>query len=168
VLLLHHVGVITFENASIGVRILHTSNEHRKRRHGLYVTSTTITDLIFSVSRNMEFGMIKKVYYYDMILLQDDELKGEYKDSVVWRRDSKIFNWTGSYPITQIIDGQGQPVEPAYSQWVERSQTIMRIGDEPNKNVFFSLDDYDGVSSKVRDCDALRYASRNQTDGGSS
>jgi hypothetical protein len=97
-----------------------------------------------------------KAYFYDMILVDDDELKGEYKDSVVWRRDSTVFNWSGSYPMTQIIDGTGQPVEPAYSQWVERSQTRMRIGDEPNKNVFFSLDDYDGISSKVRDCEVLR------------
>jgi hypothetical protein len=100
--------------------------------------------------------MIYKVYWYDMILVEDDELKGEYKDSVVWRRDSTILTLSGSYPMTQIINGQGQPVEPAYSQWLERSQTRMRIGAEPNKNVFFSLDDYDGVSTKVRECEALR------------
>jgi hypothetical protein len=91
-----------------------------------------------------------------MILVDDDEAKGEYKDSVIWRRDSTILTWEGSYPMTQIINGQGQPVEPAYSQWLERSQKHMRIGDEPNKNVFFTLDDYDGVSTKARKCDALR------------
>lgn len=91
-----------------------------------------------------------------MILVEDDDLKGEYKDSVVWRRDSTILTWAGSYPLTQIINGQGQPVEPAYSQWLEQSQNRMGRGKEPNKDVFFSLDDYDGVSTKARKCDAVR------------
>ena len=85
--------------------------------------------------------------------MEDAELKGDRKDSVIWSRDSTILAFgPWNYPMTQIIDGQGQPIEPAYSQFVASSKQRLRIGDEPNKNVFFSLDDYNGQSTKIRSC----------------
>jgi hypothetical protein len=73
------------------------------------------------------------VIYFDMVLVTDDNEKGDRVDSVIWRRNSVILGIPSNYPLTQIVDGNGNRIEPAYSQWLEDQ----KIRGDPNMNAFY-------------------------------
>jgi len=44
----------------------------------------------------------------------------KYPNSVVWGRPSKLLGISGAYyELTQVIDGEGNKLEPAYSDWLK-------------------------------------------------
>jgi hypothetical protein len=77
-----------------------------------------------------------EVVDFDMVLVTNDTEKGDRVDSVIWRRNTAILGSSiAPYPLTQIVDGNGTRIEPAYSQWLEDQ----KIRGDPNMNAFYSI-----------------------------
>lgn len=100
------------------------------------------------------FGPCMNWYIYtDMRLLTDPAEKGNYTNSVVWTRHTTgikpVNNYT--YPLIQIIDGDGRPIEPAYSDWLA-DESHPNAGDQPNINWFHAIRDDAPLTSVAQQC----------------
>ena len=62
-----------------------------------------------------------------MTLVTDsnNEVQRMYPNSYIWQRDTFLgFDLLSfSYHSIQILDGKGNPLEPAYSDWLKTSKT---------------------------------------------
>jgi hypothetical protein len=69
--------------------------------------------------------------------------KGNYTNSVYWDRLSTglLFQEDSLYPYVQIIDGNGNKLEPAYGDWLKDQSNTGTSGNSPNENFFHELDD---------------------------
>jgi hypothetical protein len=59
---------------------------------------------------------------FSMKKLKDTEKPSKYNKSVVWGRPSSVLGFeVGSayYDLVQVMDGNGQKLEPAYSDWLK-------------------------------------------------
>lgn len=75
-----------------------------------------------------------------------EEGKGDHENSVLWNRTSQgIFFPDGDeYLLLQIINGNGDPIEPAYQDWIEIQSDPNNSGHEPNVNYFSALNERKG------------------------
>lgn len=79
-----------------------------------------------------------------MVLLSDKNVKDKIKKgkrakSVVWERGTQLLGGKReTYQMPQVIDGNGNPVEPAYSEWIQADMDFKqnKPGDIPNQCVF--------------------------------
>jgi len=67
----------------------------------------------------------------------DSKYVKQYPGSVIWNRRSELFGSITllNYNAIQIIDGSGNRIEPAYSEWVKYQQSS-EAGSSPNWNYF--------------------------------
>ena len=68
---------------------------------------------------------------------------GKYKNSNshVWRRDSYVFNREvelARYELVQVQDGDGNPLQPAYDEWVKFSSSN-KAGSTPGKFFYMEM-----------------------------
>lgn len=57
-----------------------------------------------------------------------------YRDSVVWGRPSSVFGFEGGYyDLVQVVDGNGQRIEPAYSDFVRYCGNEDETGSSPGR-----------------------------------
>lgn len=58
----------------------------------------------------------------------------KYTDSVVWGRPSAIFGFEGGYyDLVQVIDGEGNKIEPAFGDWVKYCEDASQTGSTPGE-----------------------------------
>ena len=70
----------------------------------------------------------------DLILDPNNRYRRQYPNSVIWNRTTKWAGWLSlTYPAIQIIDGNGNPVEPAYSVWKQNTPSNFIVGLDPNR-----------------------------------
>jgi len=56
----------------------------------------------------------------------------KYNTSVVWGRPSAVFGFEGGYyDLVQVMDGEGNNIEPAFSDWVSYCNDAAQTGDSP-------------------------------------
>lgn len=66
-----------------------------------------------------------------------EEEHPRYKSSVVWDRPSRIAGYElSSYQAVQVMDEDGNKLEPAFSDWVAYNQ-LEATGDTPDKIFYF-------------------------------
>lgn len=57
-----------------------------------------------------------------------------YQTSVVWARPSEIFGVEGGYyDLVQVIDGEGNRLEPAFSDWLGYCNDEQQTGSTPGR-----------------------------------
>jgi hypothetical protein len=57
-----------------------------------------------------------------------------YPESVVWGRPSAVFGFEGGYyDLVQVIDGDGNRIEPAFSDWVTYCEDASLTGSTPGE-----------------------------------
>lgn len=58
----------------------------------------------------------------------------KYSDSVVWGRPSALFGFEGGYyDLVQVIDGEGNKIEPAFTDWVTYCEDASKTGSTPGE-----------------------------------
>lgn len=89
---------------------------------------------IYPEGRNLGFTLTADwLLDFDMELLKDGDK--EFPGSVVWKRISSVLGreaTSAEYALVQVIDGQGQPIEPAWTKFVEY-QNSAEAGSSPGK-----------------------------------
>lgn len=70
------------------------------------------------------------------------ELRSEphtrYPNSVVWDRPSRVFgNEVSSYEVIQVMNEDGEKLEPAFSDWVKYNDNKALTGNTPGKIFYF-------------------------------
>jgi hypothetical protein len=102
---------------------------------------------------NTNFYRKAKLWFdsYNSFLVAFYSVKGKYANSVYWDRlSTSIFlNEDSLYPYIQLIDGNGNKLEPAYGDWLKDQSNAKTSGKRPNDNFFQALD---GDTSSASDC----------------
>jgi len=78
------------------------------------------------------------VMNFAMTLVNKGEDK-QFPTSVVWNRPSTVmgkYMKSAFYQIVQVIDGEGNKLEPAYSTWVNNCKTFSNIKEQYQVNAF--------------------------------
>ena len=91
--------------------------------------------------------MSNEVFFLDMTLVTNDQDKPQGREnSVIWQRNTRSIFSNDTYPFTQVIDREGNPIEPAYSEWIEWEATRQDFnGDKiPFLQTFASLENWNG------------------------
>lgn len=58
----------------------------------------------------------------------------KYKNSVVWGRPSRVFGVSGGYyDLVQVIDGNGNKLQPAFNDWVAYCSDGSKTGGTPGE-----------------------------------
>jgi hypothetical protein len=90
-----------------------------------YPTYANITPVV------LETTIPNWVVSFDMRLLPDG--LEAYPGSIVWQRVSTILNvpcCNGNYNLLQIMDGNGDTINPAYDEWKEFMDTSEDVGEK--------------------------------------
>mmetsp|Transcript_78295 Transcript_78295/g.203493 ORF Transcript_78295/g.203493 Transcript_78295/m.203493 type:complete len:138 (-) Transcript_78295:61-474(-) len=78
-------------------------------------------------------GRVKVKRGWSMELRSSEYAKQQgYQGSVVWRR---IGSDLGDYDLVQVVDGEGNPVQPAFDQWRKDCETD---GESPGEIHYFA------------------------------
>lgn len=62
-----------------------------------------------------------------------------YKESVVWRRSSSVIGIgveQGNYDLVQVMDVNGEPIQPAYADWVKYCESA-ETGADNSGTIFY-------------------------------